>query len=81
MIEKVKCPTNVLVLAEMRTELDILIQRLDNINKKRKITPWWHVIERFKIYNERQKVEKTLSEAKIKLMQSVLNKLFGGCNK
>jgi len=57
-------------------ELEVLISRLDEINKKRKITPWWRVIERIKIYNERQKLEKALDECKVRLMQRMLGRII-----
>ncbi len=56
-------------------ELEVLISRLDATKKKWKITPWWRVIERIKIYNERRKLGKALDEFNGKLMQRMLGRI------
>ena len=61
----------------MNDEFEKLNNRFIEINKKRNITPWWCVIERIKIYNERRKLEKAFDECTGKFMQHMLGKIIG----
>jgi len=64
------------IFEKFTEELEVLTGRFDEINKKRKITPWWRVIERIKntrhvdveklrvLVKENERLEKEIEELK-----------------